>query len=617
MKGKTLITLLGAGLLFAALWPAKAPAAEDGEREILYWVAPMDPNYRRDKPGKSPMGMDLIPVYADEEEAGNAISIKPEIVQSLGVRTAEAQLTRLWRMIDTVGYVDFDETKLAHIHLRTYGWIEKLYVKSEGDRVKKGERLLDLYSPELVNAQEEFVQALRVGNQRLIRASRERLQALGIPNDQIRELARSHRIRQTVTIYAPQDGIVAHLPVREGMYVKPANQVMTLADLSTIWVLAEVFERQVEWVHLQNPADINLPYLPGRTWEGKVQYIYPSLDPKTRTLKVRLRFDNPGEELKPNMYANVKIYGGPKDDVVAIPLEALIRTGREERVILALGDGRFEARKVRSGIESGEWVEIVEGLEPGEKVVTSGQFLIDSEASLKATLTRMTPVATGPVEAHGSIVSLMPEHRMIKIAHEAIPELQWEAMSHDFIAAETVSLEGFAPGDEVDFTLEKQGEGYVITALNKPAPVVGLGKVKAVMPEHGMLTLAHEPIEALDWPAMTMDFTVARDVDLSGIQAGDHVSFSLRKEGERYVIVTIEKVVPVQGSGVVKAVMPSHGMLTLEHDPIEALGWPAMTMDFKVAPGVSLDKLKPEQRITFTLEKEGDRYVITAIHVQP
>ncbi len=614
MKGMHIMIL--AGLLVTGLWPGTVPADEDGERKILYWVAPMDPNYRRDKPGKSPMGMDLIPVYADEEDSGNAIRIKPEIVQSLGVRTAEAQRTRLWRMIDTVGYVDFDEDRLAHIHLRTDGWIEKLYVKYEGDRVKQGERLLDLYSPELVNAQEEYVQALRVGNKPLIRASRERLVALGIPDDQIRELRRSRRIRQTVTIYAPQDGIVAHLPVREGMYVKPANQVMTLADLSTIWVHAEVFERQVEWVHLDNPADIRLSYLPGRTWEGKVRYIYPSLDPRTRTLKVRLVFDNPGEELKPNMYANVKIYGGPKDDVVAIPLEALIRTGREERVIIALGEGRFEARQVRSGMESGEWVEILEGLEPGEKVVTSAQFLIDSEASLKATLTRMTPLASEPVKARGRIVSLMPEHRMIKIAHEAIPALDWKAMSHDLIAAESVSLEGFLPGDDVEFTLEKQGDGYVVTALAKARPVTGRGEVKAVMPAHGMLTLAHEPIEALGWPEMTMDFSVDESVDLRDLQPGDHVVFQLRKEGERYLISELQKAGPVQGTGVVKAVMPAHGMLTLEHDPIPALEWPAMTMDFQVAEGVDIASLEPEQRIMFTLEKKGDRYVITAIHAQ-
>ncbi len=615
MKGMTLMTL--AGLLAASLWPAAAPAAEDGEREILYWVAPMDPNYRRDKPGKSPMGMDLIPVYADEQDSGGGIAIKPEIVQSLGVRTAKAQRTRLWRLIDTVGYVDFDESKLNHIHLRATGWIEKLYFKSEGERVKKGDRLLDLYSPELVNAQEEYVQALRVGSKPLIRASRERLQAYGIPNDQIRELARTYRVRQTVTIYAPQDGMVATLPVREGMYVTPANRIMSLADLSSIWVLAEIFERQVDWVSLENPAEITLSYLPGRTWEGKVRYIYPNLDPKTRTLKVRLRFDNPGEQLKPNMYANVRIFGGPKDDVIAIPLEALIRTGREERVILALGDGRFEARKVRSGMESGDMVEILEGIEPGDTVVTSGQFLIDSEASLKATLERMTPVDTGPIETRGRIISLMPEHHMVKLEHEAIPELGWEAMSHDLIAAEGVDLSAVKPGDAVSVTLEKQGEGYVITALSPAAPITGRGTVQAVMADHGMLTLEHEPIEALGWPAMTMDFTTLEGVDLSGLKPGDVVTFTLKPEGERWLIASVEKTAPVEGRGEVKAVMADHGMLTLEHEPIEALGWPAMTMDFVTAKGVDLSGLEPGDRVAFTLKKDGDRFVITAIRKLP
>jgi len=166
---------------------------------------------------------------------------------------------------------------------------------------------------------------------------------------------------------------------------------MSLADLSSVWLLAEIFERQANWVETGQSTEVSLPYLPGRTWEGRVEYIYPSLDPKTRTLKVRLRFDNPGEVLKPNMYANVKIFGGPQHDAVVIPVEALIRTGREERVVIALGDGRFESRTVKAGIESGDWVAIIEGVQPGDRVVTSGQFLIDSEASLKASTQRMSP----------------------------------------------------------------------------------------------------------------------------------------------------------------------------------------------------------------------------------
>jgi len=387
-KRNTLYFLYGC-LIATLVLPQAAAAQNDGEKEILYWVAPMDPNYRRDKPGKSPMGMELIPVYADGGGDGGIITIAPEVVQNLGVRTASAERTRLWRGIDTVGFVDYDESKLSHIHLRTEGWIEHLYVESEGERVRKGERLFDLYSPELVNAQEEFIQALNVGNKGLLQASRDRLTALGIPQDQAKRLEKERKVQQTIAFYAPQDGVVSTLPVREGMFVKPMTRVMSLADLSSVWLLTEVFERQSEWVKVGQPAEVRLAYLPGRTWEGTVEYIYPSLDPKTRTLKVRLRFDNPGEALKPNMYANVKIFGGPKDNTIVIPLEALIRTGREQRVILARGEGRFEARRVRVGIESGDWVEILEGITAGDKVVTSGQFLIDSEASLKASLTRM------------------------------------------------------------------------------------------------------------------------------------------------------------------------------------------------------------------------------------
>jgi len=368
------------------------------EKEIMYWVAPMDANYRRDKPGKSPMGMDLVPYYAVEESDGSTVSISPTVVQNLGVRTEKAELTRLWRGIDTVGYVDYDESKVSHIHLRTEGWIEKLAVKSEGDRFKKGEFMFDVYSPKLVNAQEELVTALSSGNKGLIRASKERLSALGISSAQIKQLQKSRKVKQRISIYAPQDGVVSDLPVREGMFVKPSMKVLTLGDLSSVWLLAEVFERQSAWVEEGQSAEVSLSYLPGKTWQGKVEYIYPSLDAKTRTLKVRLRFDNPGERLKPNMYANVKIFAGAKENTIVIPLEGLIRTGREERVIIALGEGKFEAREVLAGIESGNYVEILKGVEEGDNIVTSGQFLIDSEASMRGSITRMSDMPTKDME---------------------------------------------------------------------------------------------------------------------------------------------------------------------------------------------------------------------------
>jgi membrane fusion protein, copper/silver efflux system len=377
-------------LMMCSLLPCPVQAVTDGEQEVLYWVAPMDPNYRRDKPGKSPMGMDLIPVYADAEVEGGVVSISPVVVQNLGIRTAKAEISRLWRGIDTVGYVDYDESKVSHIHLRTEGWIEKLEVQSEGERVRKGDFLFDVYSPKLVNAQEELLTALETGNKGLISATRERLRALGISEKQIKQLQQDKKVKQRISIFAPQDGVVSELPVREGMFVKPAQKVMTLGDLSSVWLLAEVFERQVEWVKVGQTAEVRLSYIPGEVWHGKVEYIYPSLDTVTRTLKVRLRFDNPGEHLKPNMYANVKIFGGASKDNIVIPLEGLIRTGREERVILSLGEGRFAARTVTAGIESGDYVEILDGVEQGDEIVTSGQFLIDSEASMRASINRMS-----------------------------------------------------------------------------------------------------------------------------------------------------------------------------------------------------------------------------------
>jgi Cu(I)/Ag(I) efflux system membrane fusion protein len=378
-----LLALAGSG----PLWPASPAVGAEKQREILYWVAPMDPHYRRDSPGKSPMGMDLVPVYADE--AGGVVRIDPAVAQNLGVRTAAVERGPLWRRIDTVGYVAFDERKIGHIHLRTDGWIEKLNVKSNGERVKRGDLLFELYSPDLVNAQEEYVQALRSNNDYLTQASRERLEALGISAAQIEQITRQRRAAQRIRIYASQDGIIDSLNVREGMYVKPDTEVMALADLSSVWLLVDVFERQSDWVTPGQPAEVRLSYLPGRVWQGEVEFVYPTIDPKTRTLQARLRFDNPDEALKPNMYATVNIYAGPKKDVLSIPREALIKTGDGQRVIVALGEGRFKPREVIAGIESGDFVEIRHGLKEGDRVVTSTQFLIDSEASLKASFDRM------------------------------------------------------------------------------------------------------------------------------------------------------------------------------------------------------------------------------------
>ena len=361
-----------------------------GDREVLYWVAPMDPNYRRDEPGKSPMGMELAPVYADEVDGEpGVVAIDPTIVSNLGVRTAKAQRGPLSRQIDTVGYVVYDEDTVQHVHTRVDGWIEKLATKASGDPVSKGQLLFELYSPTLVNAQEEYLTALRSNNKLLLSASRDRLTALGMSASEVARVDSERTVRQRVRVTAAADGVIAHLGVREGIFVTPATEIMSVAKLEKIWVIAEVFERQSGWVKAGQNATVELDYVPGKTWRGVVDYVYPELDPKTRTLKVRLRFDNASTALRPNMFARVAIEGDASGNVVHVPREAVIRGGTVNRVVVALGNGRFRAQPVSIGIESGDRVAIENGLSEGEEVVVSGQFLIDSESNIGAALERM------------------------------------------------------------------------------------------------------------------------------------------------------------------------------------------------------------------------------------
>jgi len=366
------------------------------ERPVLYWVAPMDPNYRRDEPGKSPMGMDLKPVYASDDESSEngrpIVKISPEVVNNLGVRTTTAVRGTISRDIHTVGYLEYNEKRTNHIHTRTEGWIENLVVRAEGERVKKGQPLFEIYSPPLVVAQEEYVHALKNNNKAMIKRSHERLISLGISEQQIARLNKELKASRNVVFYAPQAGVLTKLGVRDSMFVKPETQILSIANLDNIWLLAEVFERQANWVKIGQIAEAKLPSMPGVIWKGKVEYIYPELDPVTRTLRVRLRFDNPEEKLMPNMYAHVTIFGKERKDALNIPREALIRDARQTRVIRALGEGRFLAQEVVTGIESGDRIEIISGLNEGDNIVVSSQFLIDSESSLKASIGRMQSV---------------------------------------------------------------------------------------------------------------------------------------------------------------------------------------------------------------------------------
>lgn len=353
------------------------------------YVCPMHPEIISKNPNeKCPIcGMNLVLI--DEGGDGSVVEISPRTMNALGVRTEKVQRRNIYRKIDTVGYITANEKNIRAISLRTEGWIEKLHVKSVGERVQRGDVLFEVYSPTLVNAQDEFVQALSLGNDVLVRASEERLRFLGVPKETIGLIKGSLQSQELVPFFAPQDGVVDELMIREGMMVEPKEAIMRLVDLSSVWLLADVFERYADWIEVGQKAEAVLPFASEKLWEGTVEYVYPSLDSKTRSLRVRLRFDNIDQALKPNMYADVRILAKPRKQALAIPREAVIRTGRENRVIVALGEGKFIPMTVNVGVEADNDIEIVSGLQEGDDVVVSSQFMIDSEASIKAAIMKM------------------------------------------------------------------------------------------------------------------------------------------------------------------------------------------------------------------------------------
>ncbi len=360
------------------------------------YVCPMHPQIVKDEPGSCPIcGMDLVEKMMDPEAGKHpAVALSGAVVQNMGVRTARVERGTLWKYVRTLGRVEYDETRLAHVHPRAEGWIEGLSLRAEGEPVRKGQELAQLYAPEILSAQVDFLLALEPRQRGVAGVKKDKarnlLRLLDVPDEIIRDIGRSRETRNQIPILAPIEGVVTQMMARDGMFVSKGTEMFTIADLSQVWVLVEVFEHQIAWLKPGLNAEIEVPAYPGEKWEGRVDYVYPDLDPKTRTLRVRLVFPNPDLLLKPNMFAEVVIYGGPREGVLKIPSEALIVTGERESVVTALGEGRFQPVDVVTGMQRGGEVEIRSGLNEGDEVVVSGQFLIDSESSLQASFMRMS-----------------------------------------------------------------------------------------------------------------------------------------------------------------------------------------------------------------------------------
>jgi Cu(I)/Ag(I) efflux system membrane fusion protein len=371
--------------------PSAAPVAE---KKVLYWYDPMAPDQHFDKPGKSPfMDMELEPMYADEsadDAGGSGVAIDPRTQQNLGVRTAAAQRERLWRRVDTVGTVMADETRVQAVQARAEGYVERLHVRALNAPVARGQLLAEVYSPDLLAAQEEYRVALRGREDAAwVAAARQRLVLLGIPEAQIARIEAGGESARRVAYHAPASGVIAELGVQEGSSVSAGMPMFRIADFSRVWVIAEVVEDQAGWIAPGKQAEVTLAALPGKTFEGRVDYLYPEFNRDARTLKVRIVLDNPGLRLKPGMYAQVTLFGGASAETVVVPSEAVIATGKRSLVMVREGAGRFRPVAVKTGIESEGRTQILAGLEGGEQVVISGQFLIESEAQLKGALDRL------------------------------------------------------------------------------------------------------------------------------------------------------------------------------------------------------------------------------------
>ena len=401
------------GMTLVPLQPGAAGAQPQAAPAVTRWRSPMDPAYVRDAPGKDYMGHDLVPVTEDGGGTG-IISIDPVTAQNMGVRTEPVSRRKLVKTVRTVGLMTYAEGRQFSVNSKIEGWIERLYVNQEGQTVKVGQPLMAIYSPELVAAQQEYLLALNhrrklagspvpeiaASAERLLEAARTRLQYWDISPGQIKAIEKSGRSTKTLTLFSPHSGIVTMKRALEGMRVMAGEELLQISDISTVWINAEVYEYELPWVMVGQRARVELPFAADKVFEGRITYIYPYLNNDTRTARARIELANPGLELKPDMYANVSIDTAAVDGALAIPANAVLRSGKGQTVFVARGEGKFEPRPVHSGVtDDNGYIQILSGLKEGEAVVVSAQFMLDSESTLREALQKMTaPAGTAGAE---------------------------------------------------------------------------------------------------------------------------------------------------------------------------------------------------------------------------
>ncbi|MGE5161926.1 MAG: efflux RND transporter periplasmic adaptor subunit [Betaproteobacteria bacterium] len=487
---------------------ASAPAGEakGGQRKLLYYRNPMGLPDTSPVPKKDPMGMDYIPVYEGEDEgAAGTVKVSPDRIQTLGVRTEPVARKSLARTVRAVGTIEINERGLHTVAPKFEGWIEKLHVNTTGQAVARGQPLAEVYSPELVSAQREYLIAYnatrqmsgagtdaQAGMQQLAAAALERLRNWDISEEQLARLRAGGEPRRTLTLVAPASGVVIKDPPIAGMRFMPGEALFRIADLSRVWMIGDVFEQDLALIRVGTRGTLAVSAYPDRTFPGEVTFVYPTLNAETRTARVRFELANPQGQLKPGMYGTVQIDAGAKREVLAVPDSAVINSGSRQVVLVALGEGRFEPREVKTGARGDGFLEALSGIKEGEQVVTRANFLIDAESNLKAALGGFTAAAnTSPdaakTVAHsalGRVDEVDPQTGALTITHDPVASLNWPKMTMEFVPANDAIAKAAKPGAPIrfEFVERKPGE-WVVTKIEPAAPAPA-APVKAEAHKH-------------------------------------------------------------------------------------------------------------------------------------